>query len=177
MRCSMYSGADILVGRLKFSESCHRYSNLQTGRQHPMNMIHRTVLRRARAKDLLVRSLHLRTALRRAELCDRAIQQIDLIVEIDDCDSSAGTHALSPRSQIRSQSPPLTANHSFTSSPSGNLTAFLKLPLPSVASANCRSCQLLVPLFAFCGRKGPRARAFLPSETSISIGLLQSLQP
>lgn len=24
----MYSGADILVGRLKFSESCHKYSNL-----------------------------------------------------------------------------------------------------------------------------------------------------
>ena len=24
----MYAGAGILVGRLKFSESCHRYSNL-----------------------------------------------------------------------------------------------------------------------------------------------------
>ena len=28
IRCSMYSGADILVGRLKFSLSSHRYSNL-----------------------------------------------------------------------------------------------------------------------------------------------------
>ena len=28
MRCSTYSGAGILVGRLKFSESCQRYSNL-----------------------------------------------------------------------------------------------------------------------------------------------------
>jgi len=29
MRCSMYWGAGILVGRLKFSLSCHRYSNLE----------------------------------------------------------------------------------------------------------------------------------------------------
>ena len=29
IRCSTYSGAGIFVGRLKFSESCHRYSNLQ----------------------------------------------------------------------------------------------------------------------------------------------------
>lgn len=29
IRCSTYSGAGILVGRLKFSESCQRYSNLQ----------------------------------------------------------------------------------------------------------------------------------------------------
>lgn len=28
IRCSTYSGAGIFVGRLKFSESCHRYSNL-----------------------------------------------------------------------------------------------------------------------------------------------------
>lgn len=28
IKCSMYSGADILVGRLNFSESCQRYSNL-----------------------------------------------------------------------------------------------------------------------------------------------------
>ena len=28
IRCSIYSGAGILVGRLKFSLSCHRYSNL-----------------------------------------------------------------------------------------------------------------------------------------------------
>lgn len=33
IKCSMYSGADIFVGRLKFSESCHRYSNLSTSRQ------------------------------------------------------------------------------------------------------------------------------------------------
>lgn len=29
IKCSMYSGAGIFVGRLKFSESCHRYSNLR----------------------------------------------------------------------------------------------------------------------------------------------------
>ena len=28
IRCSTYSGAGIFVGLLKFSESCHRYSNL-----------------------------------------------------------------------------------------------------------------------------------------------------
>lgn len=28
IRCSMYVGAGIFVGRLKFSESCQRYSNL-----------------------------------------------------------------------------------------------------------------------------------------------------
>lgn len=28
IKCSIYSGADIFVGRLKFSESCHKYSNL-----------------------------------------------------------------------------------------------------------------------------------------------------
>lgn len=28
IKCSMYSGAGIFVGRLKFSESCQRYSNL-----------------------------------------------------------------------------------------------------------------------------------------------------
>ena len=30
IKCSMYSGAGILVGLLKFSESCHRYSNLSS---------------------------------------------------------------------------------------------------------------------------------------------------
>ena len=36
IRCSTYCGAGILVGRLKFSESCQRYSNLVGGaeRQH-----------------------------------------------------------------------------------------------------------------------------------------------
>lgn len=28
IRCSTYCGAGIFVGRLKFSESCHKYSNL-----------------------------------------------------------------------------------------------------------------------------------------------------
>jgi hypothetical protein len=29
IKCSTYSGAGIFVGRLKFSESCHKYSNLE----------------------------------------------------------------------------------------------------------------------------------------------------
>lgn len=35
IRCSMYSGADILVGFLKLSESCQRYSNLRHIGQPP----------------------------------------------------------------------------------------------------------------------------------------------
>ena len=55
----------------------------------------------------------------------------------------------------------LTANHSSLSSPSGSLTAFLRLPLPKVASANCFSCQFVVPFPAFCGRNGALVRELL----------------
>jgi len=58
----------------------------------------------------------------------------------DDVDSYIESHAI-----------PFTASHSSLSSPSGSCTTFLKLPLPSVASANCLSCQLLVPFARFCG--------------------------
>jgi hypothetical protein len=60
----------------------------------------------------------------------------------------------------------LTASHSSLSSPSGSLTAFLKLPLPSVASAYCLSCQLLVPRPDFCGLKGARVRGLLKKDES-----------
>jgi len=35
IRCSIYVGAGIFVGRLKFSESCHKYSNLPPVRPKP----------------------------------------------------------------------------------------------------------------------------------------------
>ncbi len=85
---------------------------------------------------LLVSGLHLRARLRRAEFCDRAIEEVDLVVEIDDY-SMLTQIVLQPRGE--EVVIPLTASHSLRSSPSGSFTAFLKLPLPRVASANCRS--------------------------------------
>lgn len=73
IKCSMYVGAAILVGRLKFSESCHRYSNLQ---ESVYSSIHNMI-------DLLIGGLHLGTGLGRAELGDGAVKEIDVIVEID----------------------------------------------------------------------------------------------
>jgi hypothetical protein len=75
IRCSMYSGAGILVGRLKFSASCQRYSNLEVSAKTLSNCL---------LVDILVCSFHLWTRLRRAELCDGAIEKVDLVVEVDD---------------------------------------------------------------------------------------------
>lgn len=109
--------------------------------------------------SLLVCCLHLWTALRRAKLSDGAIKQIDLVVEIDNCRLASAIPSVTESIFLL-----LTASHSSLSSPSGNLTAFLKLPLPRVASAYCLSCQLLVPRPDFWGLNGPRVRGFLKKK-------------
>jgi hypothetical protein len=112
--------------------------------------------------NLLVGRFHLRTALWRAELGDGAVEQVDLVVEVDNC-SRISARLLQSFSDFLI---PLTASHSSLSSPSGSLTAFLRLPLPSVASAYCFSCQLLVPLFVLDGLNGARVRGLLVTEVS-----------
>ena len=81
-----------------------------------------------------VGGFHFGAGLRGAEFCDAAVEEVDLVVEVDDwrCQSFGEERG-------RVFALPLTASHSFRSSPSGSFTAFLRLPLPSVASANCRS--------------------------------------
>ena len=76
----MYSGADILVGRLKFSESCQRYSNLLV-RQLDLTLL-------SRLNTILICRFHFRTRLRGTELCDRAVEEVYLVVEVDNCKES-----------------------------------------------------------------------------------------
>ena len=78
IKCSIYSGAGILVGRLKLSESCQRYSNL-SNQPRKLDRDGRT---------LLISGLHLWTRRWRAELCNGTVKKIDLVVEIDDCPKS-----------------------------------------------------------------------------------------
>ena len=62
---------------MKFSESCHRYSNLGVVSCAPrMRMV---------AMNPLIGSFHLWARLWGAKLRDRAIEKVDLVVEIDDC--------------------------------------------------------------------------------------------
>jgi hypothetical protein len=70
----MYSGAGILVGRLKFSLSCQRYSNL--------DRVSKARIGFCRSHCILIRSLHLGARLWGTELCNRAIEQVDLVVEV-----------------------------------------------------------------------------------------------
>lgn len=72
-----------------------------------------------------IRSLHLRTALRGAELGDAAVKEIDLIIEVDNCPKYVSTSGMCRTGEERNI--PFTASHSFSSSPSGNFTAFFKL--------------------------------------------------
>jgi hypothetical protein len=80
-----------------------------------------------------VGGFHFGAGLRGAEFGDAAVEEVDLVVEVDDWG------VLNLVGRVWDLSSPLTASHSFRSSPSGSFTAFLRLPLPSVASANCRS--------------------------------------
>jgi hypothetical protein len=70
----MYCGAAILVGFLYVSESCQRYSNLLDVRPDCVEWL---------SACLLVCSFHLRAALRRTELGDGAVEQVDLVVKVD----------------------------------------------------------------------------------------------
>jgi hypothetical protein len=79
----MYCGAGILVGFLYVSESCQRYSNLG-------GVI--DVGAGVRGYGLLVGGFHLWTALGRAELCDGAVEEVDLVVEVDDFHESSARH-------------------------------------------------------------------------------------
>ena len=132
MRCSMYSGAAIFVGRLYFSESCHRYSNLPF-------LQYTTAVAARYGAFLLICCLHLWTRLGGAELGDGAVEEVDLVIEVDDCSRALMLAPSTPSPGLISDFVPLTASHSLRSSPSGSLTALRRLPLPSVASANCRS--------------------------------------
>ena len=128
IKCSMYAGADIFVGRLYCSESCQRYSNLFT----MSAPVHKSQC----MLNELIRSLHFGARSRRAKLGNRSIEKINVIIKIDHYMSRLLARLKPPFPKTWTHAP-LTASHSFKSSPSGNLTAFLKLPLPSVASANC----------------------------------------
>lgn len=116
----------------------------------PFHSVSTVKLEMQKSSCILVCSLHLRTALWRAKFSDGAIEKIDLVVEVDHC------YRLAHDALIHRHYKPFTASHSSLSSPSGSFTAFLRLPLPSVASAYCLSCQLLVPLLDFCGLNGAR---------------------
>lgn len=94
----------------------------------------------------LVRRLHLGARLRRAELGDGAVEEVDLVVKVHHCAPSAsGLFLLSSRVSPGGYIVLFTASHSFSSSPSGSLTILRRLPPPRVASAYWRSWWLVVP--------------------------------
>jgi hypothetical protein len=77
----MYVGAGILVGLLNFSLSCHKYSNLSE-----VSTVSEGIFT---WQYKLVSGFHFWTGLWRAELCDRAVQKIDVIVKVDHLSKSA----------------------------------------------------------------------------------------
>jgi hypothetical protein len=83
--------------------------------------------------DVLICCLHLGTRLRRAELGDRSIEEVDMVIEVH--------HWVRQQMILKCDHISLlfTASHSFSSSPSGSFTIFRRLPPPRVASAYCRS--------------------------------------
>ena len=93
---------------------------------------------------------HLGAGLWGAEFGDGTVEEVDLVIEVDDCVELAGVFDFVFVYPGRASSNlPFTASHSSRSSPSGSWTTLRKLPLPRVASANCLSCQLLVPRARF----------------------------
>lgn len=91
IRCSIYSGAGIFVGRLKFSGSCHKYSNLRKFKKKPSETC------RSLGGDLLVSRFHFWTRLGWAELGDRAVEKVDLVVKVDHCQAGMSVYGLGRR--------------------------------------------------------------------------------
>ena len=130
---STYSGADSFVGRLYFTPSSHRYSNLSgpwsTYKSHPTlsgdylgpaDMIgHCDDPRGFNKTDLGHGEHQTRTdLLGGAKLGDCTVKHVQVVEEIDGYPTEMGKRTNDARLDIGN--PPCTANHSFVSSPSGN---------------------------------------------------------
>jgi hypothetical protein len=70
-----------------------------------------------------------------AKLCNCAIQHVDLIEEVNSWKKRQRECQVVTRELHMKEHSLLTATHSFWSSPSGSITANLRLPDPSVAAA------------------------------------------